>query len=237
MRPLLLGHRGARRRSPENTIAAFRRALADGCDGFEMDLRRTADAHCVLCHDKRLYRREVENSTYAELLEAHRRRRPDCSEDECPTLLERVLQNFPNAYMDLEIKVPGLEQNVAAALRAHPPAGAYIVSSFLPEVLLRYRQLEPGTPLGLIAQTSRRLSLWPTLPIESVFVYRTLLTARLMDEWHGAGKRVFVWTVNDRRDMQRFAQWGVDGIISDDAELLVRTLHPDRCGTAEARGR
>jgi glycerophosphoryl diester phosphodiesterase len=52
-RPLLLGHRGARgiRSIPENTIASFDRALADGCDGFEFDVRLTADGEAVICHD------------------------------------------------------------------------------------------------------------------------------------------------------------------------------------------
>ena len=52
-RPLLLGHRGARslKTIPENTLASFDRALADGCDGFEFDVRLTSDGAAVICHD------------------------------------------------------------------------------------------------------------------------------------------------------------------------------------------
>ena len=55
-RPLLLGHRGARalKSIPENTIASFDRALADGCDGFEFDVRLTADEEPVVCHDPKV---------------------------------------------------------------------------------------------------------------------------------------------------------------------------------------
>ena len=224
MRPLLLGHRGARRSAPENTLAAFRIALEHGCDGFEVDLRLTADAQCVLCHDKRLARREVEKSSYAELVEAYRRRAPNCCEEDSPTLVERVLTRFPDAYVDLEIKVGGVEEHVAAAVRTHPPRHGYCVSSFLPEVLLRYRALEPAAPLGLIAQTDKRLAAWRELPIQAVFVYRTLVSRELIRQLQRAGKEVFVWTVNDAREMVRFAEWGVDGIISDHTQRLASTF-------------
>ncbi|MGC1220522.1 MAG: glycerophosphodiester phosphodiesterase, partial [Candidatus Sulfotelmatobacter sp.] len=53
IRPLLLGHRGARAEKsiPENTLASFDLTLAQGCDGFEFDVRLTADGHAVVCHD------------------------------------------------------------------------------------------------------------------------------------------------------------------------------------------
>lgn len=236
MPPLLLGHRGARRSAPENTLAAFRIALEQGCDGFELDLRRTADAQCVLCHDKHLARREVEKSSYSELLQAYRKRRPDCCDEDSPTLLERVLARFSGAYIDIEIKVAGVEEDVAAAVRMHPPQ-AYCVSSFLPEVLLRYRALEPAAPLGLIAQTTKRLAAWRELPVQAVFAYRTLVTSELIREVHRTGRQLLVWTVNEPREMLRFAEWGADGIISDRTELLVRTLDPGRrtAGLAGAR--
>ena len=224
MRPLLLGHRGVRRHAPENTIAAFRLALEHGCDGFEFDLRRTADAQCILCHDPRLAGRDVEKTPYAALLEAHRRRARNCGDDECPPLLDQVLEGFPGAFLNLELKVPGLEEAVAASVKARRLPGGYIVSSFLPEVLVRLRQLAPDMPLGLIAQTYKRLALWSTLPIDAVFVYRTLLSRESVREFHDAGKRVFAWTVNDRREMVRFAEWGVDALISDDTRLLAETF-------------
>lgn len=228
MRPLLLAHRGARKHAPENTLAAFRLAMHHGCDGFELDIRRTADARCILCHDKKFARREVEKSSFDELMQAYLRRVPGCCEDERPPVIERVLESFPNAFVDLEIKVSGVEENVLAAVRAHPPAGGYVVSSFLPEVILKYRDLDPSAPLGLIAQTSRRLAKWSELPIQAVFVYRTLIGEELIQEIHSARNQVFAWTVNSRREMLRFAEWGVDGIISDDTELLVETLGAPR---------
>ena len=61
-KPLLLGHRGAKSYAPENTIEAFELALQHGCDGFEFDVRFTADAQAVICHDPKFNRVEIATS-------------------------------------------------------------------------------------------------------------------------------------------------------------------------------
>ena len=117
-KPLLLGHRGARRYAPENTTAAFELALAHGCDGFEFDVRLTADRRCVICHDPRLGRRNIEKSRYDQLAPG------------TPCLPE-VLENFSRrAFLDIELKVSGLENDVAGMLREHPPQRGCFISSF-----------------------------------------------------------------------------------------------------------
>ena len=223
MRPLLLGHRGASRYAPENTLAAFRLALEHGCDGFEFDLRRTSDAQCYVCHDPRVHGVDVERTSYALLLDRHRRRHPSCSAEECPPPLEEVLRRFSRAFLNLELKVCGLEAAVVELLRRHPPARS-LVSSFLPEALLRYRELDAETPLGLICKSRAQLALWSALPLAAVFLHRRLVSPPLVTELHDAGKTVFAWTVNHSREMRRFAEWGVDGLISDDTRLLVQTF-------------
>jgi len=61
---------------------------------------------------------------------------------------------------------------------------------------------------------------WRKLPVEYVIVHRSLLTRKLVRLIHEAGRKVFVWTVNDEFSMLRFRGWGVDGIISDNTRLL-----------------
>src|SRR5258708_23577478 len=103
-RPLLLGHRGASKYAPENTTAAFDLALAHGCDGFEFDVRFTADARLVVLHDPRLGRRSVARSTYAQLSEAAARRKSGAS---APLpCLEDVLERYSErAFLNIELKV------------------------------------------------------------------------------------------------------------------------------------
>jgi glycerophosphoryl diester phosphodiesterase len=208
-RPLLLGHRGARaaRSVPENTIASFDLALTHACDGFEFDVRLTADGRPVVCHDPKIHGIEIAHASPGELKEF--------------PLLEQVLARYQTrAFLDIEIKVPGLEQIVMAALRAHPPQRGYVVSSFLPDALLGLRGLDPDLPLGLICETPSELAAWEQLPVQLVISHYTLMNVDSYQTLHAAGKKVFTWTVNRKEQMIHFKDLGVDGIISDDTEML-----------------
>jgi glycerophosphoryl diester phosphodiesterase len=101
-----------------------------------------------------------------------------------------------------------------------------VVSSFLAEVLLDLNTRDGSIPLGIICDEPRQLQRWRNLPVHYVIPQYPLITPELVQEIHGAGKTLFAWTVNDRRPMLRLADWGVDGIISDETELLVKTLRP-----------
>ena len=213
MRPLLLGHRGACgvRSIGENTFAAFDLAFQHGCDGFEFDVRATADEALVVCHDPRFKRKVIAETAAAEFAELPK--------------LEAVLQKYAErAFLDVELKVPGIESRVLKALAKYPPRRGFVVSSFLPEVLLQLRRLNLSVPLGLIFNKKSQLSIWKSLPLDYLFPHHSLLKKQWMDEAHDAGEKVVTWTVNRRQNMLQFAGWGVDGIISDKPELLVSTL-------------
>ena len=208
-RPLLLGHRGARatRSIPENTLASFDLALAHGCDGFEFDVRQTADGRALICHDPAIHGIEIAHAGAGDLRDL--------------LVLEQVLERYrERAFLDVELKVPGLENTVVHALRTHTPGRGCVVSSFLPEVLLALRNLAPDLPLGLIAETPTQLSAWRTLPAEFVMPHSALMDINLIKALKDDGRKIFVWTVNHRARMLRYLESGVDGIISDDTELL-----------------
>jgi glycerophosphoryl diester phosphodiesterase len=84
--------------------------------------------------------------------------------------------------------------------------------------------LELKLPTGLIFDRSRTLADWRDLPIRYVIAEQSLVTRAVVREAHQQGKRVFAWTVNRASEMLRLRDWEVDGIISDDTELLCRTL-------------
>jgi glycerophosphoryl diester phosphodiesterase len=212
-RPLLLGHRGTRAVSsiPENTFAAFDRALEDGCDGFELDVRLTRDGRGVICHDPR-----HRNLTLAQV---------DASRVQELPMLDKVLERYASrAFLDIELKVAGLETCVAAALESNPPTRGYVVSSFLPDVLSTIHESGRDVPLGFICDRGDRLALWRGLPVRYVIPHRSLVSRELLEEVHAADKSLFVWTVNADADMERMAEWEVDGVISDDTRSLVRVL-------------
>ena len=212
MTPLLLGHRGARasRQLLENTLASFGLCLRHGCDGFEFDVRLSADGVAVICHDPVSSGLEVEK-TPANMLAL-------------PTLVE-VLQQFAlRAFLDIELKVTGLERPTLAAIRKHPPQKGYVVSSFLPEVLEEIRRLDPAIPLGFLCELPDQLKGWRQSPAEWVIPQLKLADQQLIDEVHAAGKKVMVWTVNLPEEMQGMANIGADAVISDDTGLMIETL-------------
>jgi glycerophosphoryl diester phosphodiesterase len=211
-RPLLLGHRGARALKSilENTIASFDQALADGCDGFEFDVRLTEDEEAVVCHEPKVGGFQLARSTAKQVSQLPR--------------LRDVLQRYRDSFLDIELKVKGLERITLDLFLRHKPRQGFVVSSFIPGVLKSVRELDATIPLGLICESPTQLRFWSELPIQYVIVHKELCEPELIRKIKGAGKKVFVWTVNEPGDMQRFAEYGVDGIISDDTSLLCGTL-------------
>lgn len=197
----------------ENSLAAFDYALAHGCHGFEFDVRYTRDRRSVLCHDPTLDGIEIAAADYARL----QRHKPDLAS------LEDVLARFSaSSYLDIELKVAGNEEAIIAALRACPAQRGYVISSFLPGVLLRLQQLDASLPLGYICERLQDVPRWIELPLSTFCPHNNLVSQQLIAEVHARGRKLFAWTVNDAVDMLRLAGWGVDGLISDDPKQLTR---------------
>jgi glycerophosphoryl diester phosphodiesterase len=220
-RPLLLGHRGAHavRGLRENTIESFDRALADGCDGFEFDVRRTADGEAVIWHDA---------ESDGKLIE-------EASADQLPQLarLEDVLSRYrDSAFLDIELKVAGLEKITSSLLRSYRVEKGFVLSSFLPDVLTALHSENANLPLGLICESRAELSRWRSLPIQYVIPRHDYLTKSLAEELRSADKKILVWTVNRADHMGCCWTLGVDGIISDETSLLCRTI----CGKPSPQG-
>lgn len=212
MRPLLLGHRGARasRQFPENTLASFELCLQQGCDGFEFDVRLSADGEPVICHDPQHGGLTIARTKAKDL--------------PLPTLDQILRQFAARAFLDIELKVLGVEGLTCEALRKCPPQKGFVISSFLPEVLTAVGEIDTAMPLGFLCETQNQLRGWHQSPAECVIPRFDLVNRALVEEVHAAGKTIMVWTVNRAAQMSEFAAWGVDAIISDETDLLVHGL-------------
>jgi glycerophosphoryl diester phosphodiesterase len=225
-KPLLLGHRGCRNDSltrrnsdlpVENSLAAFEYALSQGCDGFEFDVRQTRDGRNVIWHDSCWNRLPIVATDYVRLTGP--------KGDLLPTL-DDVLQQFGHrAFLDIELKVRGAEISVVEALRAVPPQRGYMLSSFLPDTLIRLRNIDGSLPLGYICERDYSLAIWRNIPIQTILPRYDLVQQELIDEAHRLGCKVATWTVNSENQMLQLAEWGIDGLISDDPALLYQTVH------------
>ena len=91
-------------------------------------------------------------------------------------------------------------------------------------MLLRFRQLDAAVPLGFICDRSEYVEHWTELPVSVFIPQHELVSKELIDEVHRRGLKLFTWTVNREGDLLRLANWGVDGLISDDPGLLSRTF-------------
>jgi glycerophosphoryl diester phosphodiesterase len=200
-------------------LVSFELCLQHGCDGFEFDVRRSADGVAVICHDPCINGLEIEN-TPANALPV-------------PTL-EQVLRQFAHrAFLDIELKVAGLETILIAALQASPPQKGYAVSSFLPEVLKTVHDLDGSVPLGFLSEPGGDFS--PDSPTGTLLASFNnsvawmipridLVDQVAVERFRRDGKRIMVWTVNSAEEMRCLAGWGIDAIISDDTDLLVRSF-------------
>ena len=211
--PLLLGHRGCRVNNdvPENTLESFDLALAHGCDGFEFDVRLTSAGRSVICHDP-----EVDGLMVCEAAPDQLLHLP---------LLDDVLQRYAQrAFLDIELKVRNLESKVVTSLREYGMEENYVVSSFLPEVVMELKTRSAKIHVGIICDQQAELAYWREHNFEYLIPHYTLVTRSLVEEAHNAGSKLLAWTVNDGKAMLLLADWGVDGIISDDTKLLAQTF-------------
>jgi glycerophosphoryl diester phosphodiesterase len=209
-KPLLLGHRGAKAYAPENTIEAFELALQHGCDGFEFDVRLSADAQAVICHDAKFKRMEIARTSAGEL--------------SAPTL-ETVLDHFADrAFLDIELKVPGLERITVELVGRYKPTTGYVITSFLPQVLEKLHALHAGLPLGLICDRRQQLEAERSLPLACVVLHKSLVSRELLARFRDRGTPVFVWAAKRAAEMRSIVEASADALIVDDTQLAFETF-------------
>ena len=217
-RPLLLGHRGCRGCGlVENSLLAFEYATTHGCDGFELDVRQTRDGRNVIWHDPDYNGRQIAQTNSGDLVGRTGNRL---------ATFDEVLKQFSHrAYLDIELKTSGVEEAIVAALKVHPPQRGFVISSFYPEVLLAVQSCDSSLPLGFLCESEDAMRAWREQPVRIFLPRHDLIEPRLIEEVHSAGRQIMTWSVNSARQMRLLAKWGIDGLISDDPQLLYQTFH------------
>jgi len=239
---LNIAHRGASALAPENTIAAFERAVELGADVIELDLHMSQDGELVVIHDDTLDRTTdgsgpVRQRSLGELmrLDAGRWFGEGFSGQRIPRL-DEVLDRFAGKVpLALEIKAgstffPRIEEKVVSALRERAAIDQAAVASFDHYALRRLKEIEPtirtaallvGRPVSLSAIAGPAKA--DGLALEASFVTKTEVEA-----CRAAGLQIVVWVVNDPAQMRHFIGLGVDGIITDRPDLLRLALTEHR---------
>jgi glycerophosphoryl diester phosphodiesterase len=230
-RPLVIAHRGASADAVENTLAAFRRARADGADGVELDVMRCASGEVVVFHDDDLMRLggragATRAASWAELRELDLGlgeripRLEDVLEELGPLLVNVELKSPPSFWARLAPRDDGLAAAVAATLRHHGTGERALVSSFDPILLARFRLRARQVATGLLVahdQARPFRDAWPAhlLRPSAVHPESQLVDARALRGWHARGLAVNVWTVDDPAELRLLCALGVDGVITN----------------------
>lgn len=249
--PLLIAHRGGSALAPENTLAAFRRAIHWWrADLLEIDVHPTRDGDCVVIHDPTVDRTtdgrgRVADLTVAELqrLDAGHRFTPDGGAtfpyrgtDVRISTLREVLRAFPGARVNVEVKDPRAQLPVQRTVRELNAEHRVLIAAGDSRNRALFHDYPGPTSAGaqdLYAFYAMHLSRTTRLyrpPVDAFQMPernggRQVLTPRLVAEAHAHNVAIHVWTVDEEDDMHRLLDWGVDGIISDRPDRLARVLH------------
>ena len=233
-KPWIIAHRGASAYAPENTLAAFERAVELGAGFIETDIRLTRDAHFVAIHDELLERTtngrgEVQQHTLAELreLDAGHWFDREFHGQRIPTL-EEILEfgRKHDVVFYLEVKYDtamGMHHALVAALRRAESAARTIVISFDPGMLASLRALDASIMTGLLVdRDGAKDSVNRTMGAgaRQLCPDYSIATPELAEQAHSAGLQVVSWTVNELKDMRAVVAAGVDGIMTDRPDRL-----------------
>ncbi len=235
-KPWVIAHRGASGHAPENTFAAFERAIALGAEFIETDLHLTRDAQFVAIHDSALERTTngrgaVRDFTLAELrqLDAGLWYDREYMGEHIPTLeeiLEFARKHDVVFYLELKYEAAwGMHHALVGALRSPEDAARTIVISFDAGTIESLRRLDASIMIGLLVQDNDTDLVKKSLDVgaRQICPRAAIVTPKLIEEAHHADLRVATWTVNQPEEMRAVIDAGVDGIMTDFPDRL-RTI-------------
>jgi glycerophosphoryl diester phosphodiesterase len=250
-RPLVFGHRGGSRLAPENTLAAFDRAVAEGVDGIELDVRLSREGEVMVCHDARLDRTcdasgAIADMSAAELARVDAGYRFTAADGTYPfrgrgvgvPTLRDVLARYPRHPIIVEMKDDTLAMADATVevVRTAASLDRVCLGSFSSGVLNHARHLAPGTASSgsrreaLFAVICSRVGWLPpfrryqALQVPEGGKGLRVVTPRFVRAAHRAGVPVQVWIVDGADDIRRLLDWGVNALITDRPDVAVRVV-------------
>ncbi len=228
---LNLAHRGANTLAPENTMAAFRKAVEVGATGLEFDVQLSKDGSVVVIHDEKLERTTsgsglVKDYTLEELqrLDAGKWFGEEYAGEKIPTL-DQVLDEFNSTELvyNIELKsgivlYPGLEEKVIEAVKRRNLADQVVLSSFNHYSLVTCRELNKEMRTGMLYvaglyepwEYALKLGCYSVHPL-----FYHLQHPELVSSFREHNLAIYAWTVNEPAYMELMVAGGIDAIITD----------------------
>lgn len=211
---LVIAHRGASAVEYENSLAAFKRAVALGADGIELDIHETADGELVVHHDPDVGGRPIAGLPFS-IVSRHRLK----NDEPIPTLAQALEAIGPDTLVFIEVKglTPTGDQRLFDTMDGGPAVAHYRVHGFDHRIIRRLCTERPGLLGGILSSS---YSLDPSRDIaeaaaEALWEDQILIDVPLVAQVHDGGFKIFAWTVDDPTRIQTLAAMGVDGICTN----------------------
>ena len=231
----ITAHRGASLEAPENTMAAFKKAIENMADYIELDVQMTSDGELVVIHDSNVYRTTGVDANVADLtlaqikqLDAGAYFGEQYVGERVPTL-EEVL-DFVEGKVQLNIEIKGNNSNTLIADRVVEMIEKYdmqsdcVVTSFDYSVIKRVKQLSNEIEVGYILSVAYG-DFYSMDDVDFFSMNASFLSKQIVDAIHNSGKQVYAWTVNNATSIKNLTNKGVDNIITDDPLLARETIY------------
>jgi glycerophosphoryl diester phosphodiesterase len=227
---LNIAHRGASGTFPENTLSAFRAAIAAGADMCELDVQLTRDAAVVVIHDETV-NRTTDGAGEVAALTLEEIQRFDAGakfkggkfkRERIPTLDEVFAVTSGKCGLNIELKGGGVEAQVAAIMQARNAFADSIVSSFNWDYLKKIQTLHFNIRIALLAEEKPVDLMMNAVAMRAHAINPRwdMVTADLCKAAHERGLKVYTWTVDADARMRALAECGVDGIMTNYPERL-----------------
>ena len=224
--PLVIAHRGYSSNALENSLASIRLALSLPVDMIELDVRMSRDKVLYVIHDQKTGRTadqniDIERATSAQISLLRLK-----NNEPVPTL-SGVLTFVDGACgLNLEIKSSGAGALTAKYLLSSGYSGDVLVSSFKEKEVLAARQVMPGLPVSRIFNlfSTRNVKNYKSRGYAVISLRNKTVNRKLIAACHELGIKVYVWTVDEKSEMQKLMMWGVDGIISNKPGVLKKVI-------------
>lgn len=243
--PLILAHRGANKRAPQNTLPAFAKAIELGADGIETDVHLSSDGELVICHNYTVDatsngKGEIKDMSLSELkaLDFGSYFSPDFKNTPLPTLPELLKLVSGMKLINIEIKPPKVNNDLVKRtideVYKFSLEEKVIISCFDPDCLYKSKEIAPAIKTALLYEKGDlgneimsfgEVKFCRQVGVDAVHPQRILLTEQLVKDFHSAGLAVNPWTVNEPKDILDLTAWGCDGLISDVPDVCLATLN------------
>jgi glycerophosphoryl diester phosphodiesterase len=216
--PERIAHRGAHQTHPENSLAAFERAIELGADGIELDVHATRDGIVVVHHDPIVHARHPQRPAHESIVElsaAELEQFPLADGTRIPSLSETLDIVGDRATVYVEIKAQNIELLVTRCIRESETTCA--VHSFDHRIVRTVKTILPAIRTGIL-EVSRHIDPAASLvaaSAEDLWQEVDSIDEEMVERAHSVGARVIAWTANDPSQWERLRAIGVDGLCTD----------------------